>query len=257
MKKIINLLFIIVLIVLGVSYFIRKDYKSVKDINPNVIIGPIQTDLEDKKPINFVKDGYSYSLTPKFNYEFNGLVVHTMNYDVWYSLSRSDKVFPLDICAVWGNSVSNKAYSDKSLRFSQDMRFCYIEWGSGIRIQLDEFSNNHLLTNDDKIKEKFKSIFPGDQIKIKGKLADVKAQLVGAGKKYESNGFTMATSTVRSDTDAGACEIIYVEDVEILKKGHLLAQQIFEISYYTLIGIIIFRIIYFFFRVFYPRKYDY
>ena len=53
----------------------------------------------------------------------------------------------------------------------------------------------------------------GDQIKIKGYLVDYKVAKDGQTL------FTRGTSTTRTDNGNGACETIYVEDVEIIRKN--------------------------------------
>ena len=80
------------------------------------------------------------------------------------------------------------------------------------------------------IEKQLKRILTGDQITLRGKLVNVTARLVGEGGRYDSASITWNTSTTRTDTGAGACEVIYVEDVQILRPAHPLARRLFHAS---------------------------
>lgn len=68
-------------------------------------------------------------------------------------------------------------------------------------------SNNHLISDDDFIREQVKDIRIGDQIRVRGYLASYGSE--GGGKR--------GTSTTRLDTGDGACETLYVENFKIVK----------------------------------------
>ena len=55
-----------------------------------------------------------------------------------------------------------------------------------------------------------KRIMPGDHIKIKGYLVNVTAS------NSKNDVIWWNSSTIRSDTGDGACELIYVTDLEFL-----------------------------------------
>ena len=70
---------------------------------------------------------------------------------------------------------------------------------------------NHLLIGDPRIREIAENVAIGDQIRINGVLASYS----------HSNGrFARGTSTSRTDTGNGACETIFVNDFEIVKKAN-------------------------------------
>ena len=99
---------------------------------------------------------------------------------------------------------------------------------------MDQLSNNHVLIDDELIKTKLMSSEPGDQIWLKGYLAEY---------SNPANGFHRSTSTNRTDTGNGACETIYVTDFELVKKSNPQVRLIYSISYWTavvsLIGFLI------------------
>jgi len=68
-------------------------------------------------------------------------------------------------------------------------------------------SNNHLISDDEFIREQVKRVRIGDQIRVRGYLASYSTE--GGGKR--------GTSTTRLDTGDGACETLYVEGFDIVR----------------------------------------
>lgn len=237
-KSLRYLLLAVFVVLLVVSYIYKSDFKSINNISSSVLSEPIQNPVEDQTPIVFNKDNYHYILTPLYNYTLNGLVLHTQKYDSWWSLDRTDKTFTKDVCLIWGNNISNKAYQDPALGIKQDFRFCLFSYSSRPRqtISNNELSNNHLIPSNQAVLSKILNIEGGDQVRIRGKLVNVQASAIGATGNYEYKMANWNTSVSRDDSGAGACEIIYVEAVEIIKKGNKLWHNLY---YLSLIGSIL------------------
>lgn len=234
-------LFLIFVITLVVSFFLRDNYRGIDEINQNLLNQPKQNPPTTTNPIKFEKDGFQYELTPLYDYQIDALVVSRMIYDKWYSLSKTDSVFSVDLCLLWGSNITSEVYKNKSLFFSQDMRFCFYRWLEGnLPFNEDEVSNNHLVIEDEKIAKIAKNILPGDQVSIKGKLVTVVAT-----DKEDANEYSWASSTTRTDTSGGACEVLYVEKIEILKAGNPIFRLLYDISFYGILALIIFEILYF------------
>lgn len=214
------------------TFFLKDNYRFVENINPVLLSEPKQTAASDKT-INFTKDDYNYELTPVANYEINALVVHKMDYRI-FSIYKTDSVFPVDLCLLWGENVKNKVYQNKNLKYSQDSRFCFFRWSGNVKFNSDEISNNHLVVADENILHQIDKIRPGDQVKISGKLVNVDAKKVNPQDKNEPQEIKWQTSTTRTDAGAGACEIIYVEKVDILTPANQLARFAFTVSLWGL-----------------------
>jgi hypothetical protein len=113
----------------------------------------------------------------------------------------------MTISMVWGNNTSG-AQLDK-IDFWNGIFTCNVKtrdqaaWESFDMYQL---SNNHLISDDDFIRDQVRKVKVGDQVRIQGVLAS-----------YESPGGLRGTSTTRTDTGDGACETIYVDRFEILQ----------------------------------------
>lgn len=237
-----KVLFPLLILILAVTFFKRHDFKSVNDVMPDLLKEPVQTELENVIDIKFMKDDFEYSLTPLYDYEINALVVHKMDYR-WFSLNKIDNAIPLDLGLLWGSNVKDKIYQDKSIKFTQDSRFCWVRWSGNLSFNFNEWSNNHLVINKIEIEKKLKHVSTGDQIKIKGKLVNLKARYIGKSDTGGTKDIELTTSITRSDREAGACEIIYVEDIQILKKANVFYRFLFDFSFYCLVFLIILNII--------------
>ncbi|OGZ98001.1 MAG: hypothetical protein A3D57_02685 [Candidatus Sungbacteria bacterium RIFCSPHIGHO2_02_FULL_46_12] len=228
-------LFLIFIGIWLVTYFTQDRYRWVTDISPEVLTDPIQTKVADGKPILFTKDGFSYTLTPLFDYDISGLVVHRMIYNRWFSLSRTDSVFFMDLCMIWGENVKRGTYRNGDVDFLQDARFCRYSYGEGHEIFNNALSNNHLVIRDDDKERLVEAIQAGDQVRIRGKLVNVEAKALANPERYEPTDLLWPTSTTRDDTGAGACETIFVESVEILRRGNPSSRVLHSVSFYGII----------------------
>ena len=74
----------------------------------------------------------------------------------------------------------------------------------------------------------------GDQIHLKGYLVT-----------YSHGGGTRGTSLTRDDTGNGACETIYVTDINILRKANRFWRYLFSLSTLLVAGSIILLIVFF------------
>jgi len=231
--------FLIIFIVFVVTFFTRNNLRGVNEIMPDLLREPRQTQVYGQKEITFIRDGYKYHLMPICDYEISALVVGKMDYR-FFSIDRLDSVFPIDLCLIWGNNVAGKVYRNSAVSFSQDCRWCWANWSAGVKFNLSEISNNHLLINDRQIMRKAKDILRGDQIVIKGELVNVIAEAIG---KEGGSTRTWNSSVSRTDSGAGACEVIYVKNLEILKKSNIISRVLFRLSVYALFLIIIWGII--------------
>ena len=224
-----NWLFLIALLALGVTFFTRERLQTVTEICPETLAEPVQTRLAKREVLKFARNNYNYEVTPLYEYHISGLVVRKLNYG-WFVIDKSEKVFPCDVCLIWGDNLKNKLHQDATVRFSQDCRFCFAQWGAEVKFRMDQLSNNHLLVDNADIKAQLNRVRTSDQITIHGKLVNVKAKLTGPGGRYDSDNLTWNTSTTRTDTGPGACEVILVERVDVLQRGNPVVRLLFHVG---------------------------
>lgn len=198
------LFFVAVIIIL---MFLRNGYR-------NAVSGirePVQEPATGFS--NFDLMGYDTTVLYKYTYDIEGLVVHTKDY---ISLKFDDTLSPRDFAIAWGNVAAlNK---DIDFHWSQTNRFAYCRVDSATdmgRIGGDkaldrQLSNNHIISANDDVKRKIWLVKRGDHIRMKGYLVTVTA------KNDKGESFYWNSSTSRTDTGDGACEVIYVTDIEWL-----------------------------------------
>lgn len=225
-----------------VTFFTRNDVRSVTEVDPEVLRQPIQIQVYNAEIIHFVKDGYEYFLTPVYEYDISGLVVGKMDYR-FFSIDKMDSTFPFDVCLIWGSNVLRGLHTDRRVKFSEDCRWCWAYWSGDVNFNLNELSNNHLLIDNNDVLKQLRSVCRGDQLRIRGKLVNVKAKLAG---KAGPPDITWNTSTSRTDSGAGACEVFYVEKLEVLNKANVVSRILFQFSAYALILWVAWKVISFF-----------
>lgn len=142
-----------------------------------------------------------YLVTPVAQYQISGRVVARNSY--W--LGREAELSPIDVGLAWG-LVSDQATVDR-MQFNLSLR--YLRWASSdlaeMRNAIDShLSNNHLIPATPEIAEQLKEISVGQVVTLYGKLVNIDA----------TDGWSWHTSTSRTDSGPGACEVLYVERIE-------------------------------------------
>jgi len=238
-------IFLALLVIFAITYFTRNNYRGVDEINSELYKQPFQVEAYSKEDINFVIGNFEYKLKPLYYYEISGLIVSKKDYS-WLSIYKRNEALPVDLCMIWGGNVASKVYKKKGLNFKQGMRFCSFLWQNGMSFNPQEVSNNHLLISNSIINKEIGRLTPGDQVKIIGRLVNVSAKNLEGDDSYDPDYFSLNSSTRREDTGKGACEIIYVEDFEVLKRANPISCFLFKLSILGMLLMIPVNIIRFF-----------
>ena len=241
-RRLKKVLFLLLPIVLVAAFFARNTYRSVDEIMPEVLREPIQQPVDHFGTVRFTRNGYAVELVPVARYQVSALVVGKMNYGV-LSQEEYDRIFPLDLSLLWGGNAGSRVY--KKMIFSNDMRWGWYRYGPGVSFNPNEWANTHLIARSPALEGKLKALLVGDQVKIRGSLVNLKALPVkqrGAG----SGEITLNTSTTRTDSGAGSCEVMDVEEVEILRRGNPVADALFRFSLYALAVLTFWNVVGFF-----------
>jgi len=205
----VKLIIIFLGIFLALSYFMKGSLVDYKNIHPDLRIQPLQTDTE-KKEVTLNYMGIQYLIQPIQNYEISGLVVSHNNPSGFGDIYHDSKSFDTkDLCLIWGNNLMNNDFH--KVKFWNVSWTCNVSYPLGINFEFDEISNNHLITRSDEIRKKIAKVRVGDQIKIKGTLANYTT--------LNNENSWRNSSLTRSDTGNGACEVVLVESLVVLKKG--------------------------------------
>ena len=189
------------------TYTVCKD-KSQKYTVAN-LPNPIQTKTSGMD--TFELDGYQVQIKYKYTYVINALVVSTHDYK---GAQIADKLAPKDVALAWGKVAANNGSID--FHWRQSGRWYYwqayeaLEPVGGIDGVNFHSSNNHLIAENQSVKTAIKKIKTGDVIRLTGYLVNVNAN------NPDGSIFWWNSSTTRKDSGDGACEVIYVTDVERL-----------------------------------------
>lgn len=145
-----------------------------------------------------------YSLTPLARFELKAKVLSKEN----YSLGREADLSPLDLALGWGRMSDEDVL--KSINISQGGR--WYRWQSEKflipRREIETSSANmHMIPKDEDVAASLEDIRTGEIVSIRGNLVRVDAK----------DGWHWMSSLSRDDTGSGACEIIFVESIEIQK----------------------------------------
>jgi hypothetical protein len=194
---------------LTVSFWNRNDLPRNVELLPALAGEPTQESTR-KESFEVVYNDVKYLVEPQFEYELYGMVVSYRHHEGDSRMHRraGDHLNMLDVCVVWGDNAANPLIH--KLDFWNGIFTCNVQtrdmeaWESFDMVQL---SNNHLISDDEFIRDQVRDINVGDQIRVRGYLSSYGNE--GGGKR--------GTSTTRLDTGDGACETLYVEQFDIVQ----------------------------------------
>lgn len=217
--KIFKILYIAIIIVFIISLVKIKELPGKSEISPDLFKQPIQSNTK-KVDFSFPYRGKEYEVKPIADYELWGLVVSKNNINAWYNYYHDKNSVNLkDLCVVWDSNINNEVYRDKNINFKSGEWTCYASWTGALAKTFyhNNLSNNHLLTSNPNIQKIIRSVNVGDQIHLKGNLVDYAE--VGQSQ-YRMTSISRNDSN-QDSRSGGACEIVYVDEIDILKKNQI------------------------------------
>jgi len=175
----------------------------------------------DRAPFTVELEGITYRVQPQFSYALEGLVVSEHVTASWwrprtFHTRANDHLNVKDLCVIWGENAANGSY--RQARFHSGEFTCYVRFPSAPASQAfvpRALSNNHLLAADPALRRQLRELRRGDQIALRGYLAGYghnQATGTGSGQSY-----WRGTSVSRDDTGNGACETLFVTDLQVLR----------------------------------------
>ncbi len=218
--------------------FYKSPLPAPADVLPEIKTAEPQQVAESVGELNLDIDTFQYTLKPSYRYDLKGVVVSLYDSDSWFDLThQNDPGNIRDLCVVWGKNVSSGTYLDVTYKSGEFT--CSFSWSPTLDPPFDIYgaSNNHILPATDAVAKKIKSVIRGDQIRLQGYLTNYAVQDAQGRKLY-----TRKTSTSRNDRRNGACEIVYVTDIEILRATDRLPYDAQTIALWTFIGVLILRL---------------
>ena len=193
---------------LMVSFWNRNDLPGNVEYVSEIINEPEQTATREK-PFYATVNDVEYLIEPEYAYDITGMIVSYRHHEgnSRMHLQANDHLNMADVCVVWGDNTKSEL---QKLDFWNGIFTCNVftrdmqAWES---FDMNQLSNNHLISDDDFIRRQTRKIQIGDQIRVRGYLASYSNP--GGGKR--------GTSTTRTDTGDGACETVFVESFSIVQ----------------------------------------
>jgi hypothetical protein len=175
--------------------------------DPFVSVGPGMTAPNDPVQENLNENGMmmvdDFFLTPMATFQIEARVLSTQR----YRSGRESDLSPLDLTLGWGPMSDETNLEKIDIRQSARFYFWKTDRFPIPRKDIETHSANmHMIPSNDRVESLLKQIKPGETVTITGKLVNVEA----------ADGWRWRTSLTRNDTGNGACEIVYVEKVEII-----------------------------------------
>lgn len=152
---------------------------------------------------------WTFIIKPVFQYTVVGRVVGKDE----YPLVAADALAPMDLAIANGDILSPDLFS--RFTFSKTSRHYHYQYYFPIGTRQlsssyinEHISNNHMIFANDAVYATAKTVTVGDFVRMTGYLATIN------GKTPDGRAYFQGTSTTRTDTGEGACEVMYVESIE-------------------------------------------
>ncbi|MGB5146071.1 MAG: hypothetical protein WBN86_02975 [Porticoccaceae bacterium] len=159
---------------------------------------PLQTAVVDSGPLAFRE----FILTPLAKFSLHGRVLLVSR----YRLGREAALAPYDLGVGWLRMSDSGVL--RGLSLSQSARFLHWRWRDAPPIPEAEITssaaNIHLIPASHHIASRIAALRPGQLVSLQGRLVEAS----------RADGWRWRSSLSRTDSGSGACELLYVEDIE-------------------------------------------
>lgn len=147
-----------------------------------------------------------FTIHPFAEFEVHALVLSAHHY-FW---GQEAKLVPVDLALGWGPMSDGDVLKDISI--SQGNRWYFFSYQKQPLIARDEIishsGNMHLIPSTLEIEKMIKDVHKGDVVEFKGQLVDI----------TKADGWHWNSSRSRTDTGAGSCEVVLVNDFQIVDR---------------------------------------
>jgi len=227
-EKIIRAVFLVSLLASGYLYLVKDAMPMPSFYDLDLLQDPVQS-VTRLNSFSIQANDQQYLIKPLYDYELNGVVVSLHDSDDFLDTTHhrrwQDYINLRDLCVIWGSNVENGVYRD--MEFTNGTWTCWFSWPNrevASRFDDSRLSNNHLLIDDEAVKQAMMQAEPGDHIRLKGMLVEY---------RNPGNGFRRGTSVTRTDKGNGACETIYVNAFEIIRKANQGARHFYSAAFWA------------------------
>ena len=162
---------------------------------------PRQRDLS-RQPVFRVN---GYTLTGLAEFSMGARVILARH----YSSDREADLSPVDLALAWGPMADPDVLA--AISFSQSGRFYHWRYQGTPPIPRREIEQNsanmHMIPSSREMAQQLQAVKPGDLVRLRGYLVRAESQ----------EGWLWTSSLTRDDTGGGACELIFLQELHVLK----------------------------------------
>jgi hypothetical protein len=183
------------LVVAGLYYYTRDIERA-----PGMLAAdaPVQHRLDAAKGLEL----RGFKLVPRAEFSATVRVLHRED----YRTGPLARLVPTDFAVGWGPMSNSEVLAD--IEISQANRFYY--WRTETwpieRRDIERHSANwHVIAQTESVREVLDALRPGSLVELRGQLVDI-----------EGRETRMSTSLTRTDTGAGACEILLASSARVM-----------------------------------------
>lgn len=193
---------------------------SHRDVDPRLLAEPAQTETT-RAPFSFEYMGETYDVQPVAEYELAGLVVSHNDPTSWWDAYHDEtSVDTKDLGLIWGPNLRSDDF--------HRVEFWNVSWTvnwrypAGVAFHDAAISNNHLVTPHPRVRDAIAGVRVGDQVRLRGLLVNYAPR--------SRPGAWRNTSTTRTDTGNGACEVVCVDELQVLRRGTPIAYALHSLG---------------------------
>lgn len=171
---------------------------------PDGVLIDAEPQQQDQRFPPEVIEHLGFELHPRAGYALEARILGRERY--W--IGNGARLVPLDFAVGWGAMSDNALLNELSV--SQSNRFYHVRWENppvSAKQIMAQSANMHLIPADHSVGRRLDSMRPGQLVRLRGLLVDA---------RRSNDGWIWKTSLTRSDTGAGACELMWVEQAEVL-----------------------------------------
>ena len=159
---------------------------------------PLQADV----PATFVTPHGRWVLTPRASYRITARILGVER----YHFDHLSGLIPEDLALGWGPMSDNRVLDKMEIYQSDRFYFWRIprELALGRDIIISHSANTHVIPENSTVGHQLSRLRPGQVVTLTGLLVNAR----------RDDGAWINSSMVRTDTGAGACEVMLVEEVD-------------------------------------------
>lgn len=220
-----------------VLYFFSRNkitaLPSTESLTSEVLSSPVQKQTRAES-FTFGYRGTEYGVDPVASYDISGVLVSHNNIHAWWDYYHDeDSVDIKDLCLVWGENLDSGAYL-KGTYYNESVS-CHATFKRGSGFETIGLSNNHIISDDENVRDIVKEMKVGDQVRLKGFLVNY--------YPAERPEFVRKSSTIRTDDGGGACEVIFVKEAEIISEYDRTWHSIFNFADRALLPLLLIKVL--------------